>query len=104
MKSEDADSLIYKLTNEVKNIIPKNDLIVTISNGNPVYLYQSNRKGWVTYTGAINKEYLDKIKEEGGSYIIGEKKEFKDYPGKLDLLIKNYENIVSNEEYFVIKL
>jgi len=104
MKSEDADSPIYKLTNEVKNIIPKNDLIVTVSNGNPVYLYQSDRKGWVNYTGAINKEYLDKIKEEGGSYIIGEKKEFKDYPGKLDLLIKNYENIVSNEEYFVIKL
>ena len=47
---------------------------------------------------------IDKIKAEGAKYIIGEKREFKDCPDKLDILIKNYENIINNRDYFIIKL
>ena len=104
MKSENSDSPIYKLSSEVRNTIPKNDLIVTVSNGNPVYLYLSERKGWTAFTGIISKEYIEKIKSEGADYIIGEKPDFKDCPDKLDIILKNNENIINNEKYFIVKL
>ena len=104
MKSEDASSQIYKLTGDVKTIVPKSDLIITVSNGNPIYLYHSERKGWVTFTGAISKETIDSFKNKGARYLIGEKNEFKECPDKLDFIINNYENVVNNENYFILKL
>lgn len=104
MKSEDINASIFKLTQDLKNIVPKNDLIVTVSNGNPVFLYLSERKGWASFPGAINKEYLSKLKNDGAKYLLADKNEFKDFPGTLNFLISNYNIITNNSNYFIIKL
>lgn len=46
MRGEDPNSTVFSMTDEVKKVSDKNDLIITLCDGNPVYLYLADRKGW----------------------------------------------------------
>lgn len=44
-KSENSDNPIFNCAKEIQSNTNKNDLIITVCNGNPVYLYEFDRKG-----------------------------------------------------------
>lgn len=104
MKSEDLNAPLFRMTSEVKEIVQKNELIITVSSGNPVFLYHAERKGWTTYPAAINEKFILKLKVDGAKYLISEKNEFRDHVNELDFLLSNYQIISNNGEYFIVKL
>lgn len=106
MGAEKYDSPLFKLTNEIKSITNKNDLIITVCDGNPVYLYLSDRKGWFARPDKIDNEYITAKRSDGGVLIAGEKNYFESPNSKENLknVIGKYTVITNNEDYFVIKL
>lgn len=104
MKSEDLNAPLFRLTKEVKGVVPENDLIITVSSENPVFLYHSERKGWTTYPAAINEKYISKLKDDGAKYLISEKSEFREHINELDFLLSNYQIVSNTGDYFIVKL
>ena len=106
MRGENRKDTVFKMTGEVKNISSKNDLIITLCDANPLYLYLSDRKGWFVVPGNFSADEILKLKEEGAKYLIGEKTFLKSEPESkvFDKLAGKYEVIENNEHYFIIKL
>jgi len=104
MKSEDINSPIFKLAEETKIKTNSTDLIITVSNGNPIHLYLYHRKGWVCFTVNLNKDYITGLKNLGAKYLIGEKSIFKNEPEKLNEILSGYDKIVDTDIYFILKL
>ncbi len=106
MRGENKNDAIFKLTDEVKSVSQKSDLIVTFCDGNPVYLYLSDRKGWFVTPGGFNYEEITKLKNDGAKYLIGEKSFLKSQSELNNLagIDKRFKAILDNESYFIIKL
>lgn len=105
MKGEDPKAVVFLMTEEVKKNTSSNDLIVTLCDGNPVYLYLSDRKGWFLTQLNFEFENIDSLKNLGAKYIAGEKSfiKTKKEAGVLEYLESNYTTISNNEKFFLIK-
>lgn len=104
--SERYDIPLFALSTSVQQIIPENDLVIALSNGNPVVLYNAGRKGWNCSTGEINESYFEEKKRLGARYFIGEKNLFFENGAEqqLDFIRNRYEVIIDSAEYLIVRL
>jgi 4-amino-4-deoxy-L-arabinose transferase-like glycosyltransferase len=106
MGGENKNSPIFEMTGKVKSVSAKNDLIVTLCDGSPVYLYLSNRKGWFIVPQRFNVNEMSRLKNEGAKYVMGEKSFLKSEENNkaLEELTGRYRVIENNNNYFILKL
>ena len=106
LNGEDLSQTIFTLTKEINLTTSPQDRIITIGDGNPVYLYQSHRKGWITMPQSIDSAYVNSKKSLGAVIIAGEKNIFttNNSGQKLDFLLKNYKIIKNEPSYFIVSI
>ena len=106
MKSEDWNSPVFKIANDVKSNSNKTDLIITISNGDPVYLYHCDRIGWTVISENLDLNYVSQRIKEGAKFITGETNKFESQGSKdnHNKIFQKYNIIVNESEYFIVKL
>ncbi len=106
MNGESWDSPVLKIGNDVQAITQKNDLVLTVSNGNPVYLYHCDRKGWTMGVHQFNKDFLEEKRKEGAKWVVGEKGFFETDESKEEFnkIISRYTLVKNEKDYFIIKL
>lgn len=106
MGGENPDSSVFKMANDIKQVTQKNDLIITVCDGNPVYLYHADRKGWVTPPGVLDDKYIDARIKDGAKLIAGEKSFFEGgtIPDGLNKTLGKYKIIHNDDHYFVVVL
>jgi hypothetical protein len=94
------------MSDEIKNSSDKNDLIITVCNGDPLFLYRADRKGWVLNPDKMNIRNIQEIQKQGAKIISGEKSvlESDEEKKNFEELKKQYKVITDNEDYFIIKL
>ena len=105
-KQENKESAIFKLSDEVKAKTDFNDLVITVSEGNPVYLYNFDRHGWVCFTADINEAYIKEKIKNGAKYLTADKTYLKEKFNKEEIseTLSKYQTITNNELYLIIKL
>ncbi len=105
-RGEYSGSPVFVMVDDIKRTSNRDDLIITLCDGNPVYLYLADRKGWYVTESSFKISEIEKLKKRGAKYIAGEKSFIKS-KNELDVL-KNmesdYKTISDNEKYFLIKL
>lgn len=106
MKSEDYNSTIFKFSDDIKQNVNEDDLVIYPSDGNPTLLYLSNRRGWISNPDYLTDEYINDKIEKGAGYIVSEKKVFVTENQKENLknIMKNYKILINNDEYFITSL
>lgn len=103
---EDPNSLVFRLASDVKASSKKDDLIITVCDGNPVYLYHSDRKGWVVPPDRVDSGYIQARILEGAK-ILAADKGFFERDGLMDKIfpiLSKYQIIHNDDKYFVLKL
>ena len=105
-KQENTNSAIFELSKNNKSNSAKNDLIITVSDGNPVYLYNADRKGWVCNSQDVNKNYLNDKKSKGAKYLIADKTFLKDKINSEGFAetVKIFKPVVNNEYFIILEL
>lgn len=103
---ERRDLSLFKLADAVQQTTKPNDLIITVSQGNPVVLYNCERKGWICSPSDIDSLFLQKKKALGARYVVTEKRIFitSHFENKLSFLTSNYLIIKDDEDYLIAKL
>lgn len=106
LRSETYDSNVFKIADAVKKDSDDNDLIVTVCDGNPVYLYISQRKGWTVVPQNIDEDYLKEKCANGVKLLTAEKKVFINagMADKLGWLSSHYQIVKEDEEIIVLKI
>jgi len=106
MKAENWDSNVFKIAETVKSKFDKKDLIITVSNGDPVYLYFCDRKGWTVNPEDLNENSLLTRINLGAKWLAGEKNKFESEKSKENLsnIFQKYQIIINNDDYFIVKL
>lgn len=106
LNGEQWDSPVLKIGNAMKERTPPEDLIITVSDGNPVYLYQSHRRGWTSRPEQLDLKFIEEKKLEGAKWLTGEKEFFirANVTAKLDNILKNYKIYKNENDYFIVKL
>jgi 4-amino-4-deoxy-L-arabinose transferase-like glycosyltransferase len=105
-KSENEDNPIFKCANEIKLNTNKNDLIITVCDGNPVFLYIFDRKGWLLNPVNMKTDIIQKYKQNGAKCVAANLSVF-DTPEKqknLEDLKIGYKNYKSDNDYIVFYL
>ncbi len=73
MSSETFNSSLFRLSTAVRNSTSKRDLVVSVSDGNPIVLYRCERKGWICGSDQLKgPEFLSNKRKAGAKYLIGE--------------------------------
>lgn len=96
----------YKLAMLAKKIIPKDSLVITVSNYNPILLYLSETKGWRTSPRDINIDFIkDKI-NKGAKYLLLNQKNFVNADTvHLNNILHNFKDVsYNNGESLIIHL
>jgi 4-amino-4-deoxy-L-arabinose transferase-like glycosyltransferase len=104
---EDASSTIFTFTNALKNHTGKDDLIVNFSEGTPVYLYLSDRKGWIIFPEKIaDSMCINDLKSKGAKYLTGEKRYYHspELTRELKEACSKHRVVADENEYFIFKL
>jgi len=106
MRGENKNDSIFKMTDEIKSLTKKKDLIITLSDGNPVYLYLSDRKGWFITPSQFNLKKVTNLKEQGSKFLIGEKSFLKtsEQASELTKLEAKFKVIEDSNDYFILQL
>jgi 4-amino-4-deoxy-L-arabinose transferase-like glycosyltransferase len=106
MSSETFDSSLFRLAEAVQEVTQKHDLVIAVSEGNPIVLYRSNRKGWNSSVDQLDSTFIDGRRSKGAKYLIGEIPMF-DTPerGKtLQWLLHRHKVVTQGKDYFIIQL
>lgn len=105
-KNEDINSGLFRISDAIKRSSDKKDLIITVCNGDPLYLYRADRKGWTLSPYALNAESINSKKEKGAKYVIGEKSNFEndEMKANFEKLKKDYKTVADNEDFFILQL
>ncbi len=101
-----AAAPLFQLAGAVKETTTPSDLIITVSEGNPVVLYNCERKGWTCSPMQIDSFYLKQKKNEGATYLVAEKEVFvrNGLLRQIDYLTKYFTVIRNEEHYIIVKL
>ncbi len=105
-QNETYDSPLFKMSDDLQKLSGKNDLVISASNGDPIFLYAPKRKGWSAHPDAISKEFLEEKKTHGAKFLYGYKSvlESDENKKKFENFKKDYTVLKDNEEYFIFKL
>jgi hypothetical protein len=103
---ETYDGTDFKIANGVKLNSLKDDLIITVSNNSPIYLYLCERKGWATVPEAVDSLYIAGKIEEGAKLLAGDKSYFVSARGmqNMERAMKNFPVLKDDKDYFLINL
>jgi hypothetical protein len=103
---ESPDSPVLKIGRDVQSISKPLDKIITVGDGNPVYLYHSHRFGWTAMPQQLDSGYISDRRKEGAKFIAGEKIIFErnNSVDKIDYLLKNYKVIKDEKDYIIVDL
>ncbi len=103
---ETYDASLFRLASAVQSSTKKNDLVVAVSESNPIVLYRCNRKGWNSSPEELNLTFLNDKKNKGAKFLIGETHFFnrKNRQGILDIIFSNYTLVEKGADYFIIQL
>jgi hypothetical protein len=106
MNSETYDASLFRLAAAVQEVTKKDDLIVAVSEGNPIYLYRCGRKGWNSSVEQLDSTFLGAKARQGAKYLVAETALFNSPERKttLDWLLSNYELVTKSDDYFIIGL
>lgn len=106
MKSENYDTPVFKLAEDVNLHSEKGDKFITITESNPNMLYLISRKGWTGFPDEISDNYVNLKINKGARFITGEKNVFRtdDQKQRFNKLKDENEVLVENESYYLIKL
>ncbi len=106
LDAEKNAEVVLTIGKEVRQVTPADDRIITVSNGNPVYLYHSHRFGWTAMPQQLDSAFISKRINEGAKWLTGEKNIFAEnhQTGKLDFLLQKYTVIKNESSYFIIDL
>lgn len=104
--SENLSQPLFKIAADVQSVSKPDDKIITIGDGNPVYLYNSHRFGWTAMPQQLDSLFIDARVKEGAKLIAGEKNVFirNSSAGKIDFLLNNYKVIKNEPDYIIIGL
>lgn len=72
MKYESYNAPLFRLASSVKKNTTKNDLVIAVSNYDPVMLYRCRRKGWQCFPEQLDSAYLSNKVANGARFLIGE--------------------------------
>lgn len=106
MNSETFDSSLFRLAAAVQEVTPKQDLVIAVSEYNPIVLYRCHRKGWNSSVDQLDSAFVNVRRTAGAKYVIGETPLF-DTPERekrLQWLLENHEILAKGKDYFVIAL
>jgi 4-amino-4-deoxy-L-arabinose transferase-like glycosyltransferase len=103
---EEPNSAYTRLANAVSTITQPNDLLITLSEGDPILLYRSHRKGWVARPGVLDSHFIAEKITHGATYLAGLKSilETEAQRTQIDDACKNYFPLINDSTYFVISL
>jgi hypothetical protein len=104
MNSETYDSSLFSLARSVGDLTHKNDLIITVDDGNPIVLYRCDRKGWNAYVEQIDSTFISERVEKGAKYIVGENSNFDNRIQTFEYLFANYKILERTNDYFILDL
>jgi 4-amino-4-deoxy-L-arabinose transferase-like glycosyltransferase len=104
--SESNSQVVLQIGSDVKQLSGTNDKIITVSNGNPVYLYHSHRFGWTAMPQQLDTAYITGKVNEGAKFLAGEKNIFAetDETEKLNTILRRYQVLKNDSAYFILKL
>ncbi|MFA6468721.1 MAG: glycosyltransferase family 39 protein [Bacteroidota bacterium] len=103
---EQIESTMFQLAESVKAKTPNESLIITVSEGNPVLLYNCCRKGWTCSPGTLNEDYLNERRSDNAKYIVAEKEVFvRNHQEQLMQKLLMSNTVVDDTDgYFIIAL
>lgn len=106
INSETYDSSLFRLAEAVQRVTQKHDLIIAVSEYNPIVLYRCNRKGWNSSVDQLDSTFIDARRTNGAKYLIGEIPVFEtpERERTLQWLLDSYEVLAKGKDYFVIAL
>ncbi len=106
MNSESYNTSLFELASAVQKKTRRNELIVTVSGGNPVILYLCDRKGWNSATTDLDSLFLGNKVKMGAKYLVGQKQSFQtiEEAKMLEYVCKKYNSIVDTPDYFILRL
>jgi len=105
-RSENNDNPIFSNAEEIQKSTKKEDLIITVCDGNPVYLYIYDRKGWVLTPDRMNYDSVFELKKTGAKCLTGALSIINTPERKmnLDILKEKFGNYKITKDYFEIYL
>lgn len=103
---ETYDTALFRLTSAVQRSTTKSDLVVAVSENNPIVLYRCDRKGWNSSPEELDSTSLSDKKNRGAKFLVGETSFFntKNRQRILDAISSNYTLVENGTDYFVILL
>ncbi len=103
---ENPDSTVLKIGRDVQSVSIPQDKIITIGDGNPVYLYQAHRFGWTAMPQQLDSTFIEARIKDGAKLIAGEKNVFlqNSSADKIDFLLRNYKVIKNEPDYIIVGL
>ncbi len=103
---ENLNQTYFALASDIKKTTLKDDLIITVCDGNPIYLYTADRKGWISAPNQFDEKYLNDRIKEGAKILTGDKKWINTDKSKELFLeaVNHYKVIEDNDRFFIIDL
>lgn len=100
---ETIEENFAELMKQVKMNSGENDLVVSVSEGNPLYLYNADRKGWKVGYGEFNEKTIDSLRSQGAQLLYGEQHWLSKTDADKNFLNK-YQPVFVNDKIFVYRL
>lgn len=103
---EIPNSPMTRLADEMSILSAPHDLVITVSEGDPLLLYRSHRKGWVVLPDNIDSTYIVEKHLRGAKYVAGLRSIFDSDAQQIRLsdLTRRYPPLKETPDYFVIQL
>jgi len=97
-----VDRSYSKLESIVDAVVPKNKLVITNANSNPVALYFSNRKGWSLPNALLGENEIKTYIIAGAKYLIIDKSF--STTSQISELSTRYKNIYEDNTFVIFEL
>lgn len=106
MKKENPQSSeTFQLAKRIKQKIDDKALVVAVDSGNSTLLYLCHKKGWHSFPGQIDENFLNDKIQKGAKYLVGLYGDFEEVQQpKLKALLKNFEVLLDDGSSFIVKL
>jgi hypothetical protein len=99
----EKDMPIYVAGNRVREISPKDALLIAAHWGGPELLYYSDRKGWPAESMNVTIEMIESLKKEGASWFVSSRVTEMDKK-VVSYLQTNYDIIELTDQYLIARL
>ena len=99
----EKDMPIYAAGNRVREISPKDALIIAAHWGGPELLYYSDRRGWPAESRNVTIKGIESLRKEGATWFVTSRVVEMD-KDVITYLKNNYDVVESTEQYLIVRL